>query len=234
VTQTLLLHIAIAAVLLAASMHPTSRRLVLRMARGRFGLPHRKPGLAPVFPRTTVLGSLALAFGLPFLFFLGSVPYFGLPQTELLLVTPALGSALLVLAIHDAAEYRLPDRLTLPIIGLGLASTALQGTILEAVLGAVIWGGLPLLLSALHGRLRGGSGLGFGDVKLMAAMGVWLGWAGAAFAIAGSTIAALGYALVIHAAGLQRSEGRLRIPLGIFLASGFWIAVLIKYSLLPV
>lgn len=86
---------------------------------------------------------------------------------------------LLVLAWVDAETGLLPDLLTLPLLWLGLLVN-LNGAFVplhDAVLGAVA--GYLLLWSVYWGfRLTTGrEGLGYGDFKLLAALGAWLGWA---------------------------------------------------------
>jgi leader peptidase (prepilin peptidase)/N-methyltransferase len=82
------------------------------------------------------------------------------------------GWILLALLALDLAHLWLPDRLTLPLLGLGLLFGA--GTPTERLLGALIGGGGFLLLALGYRRLRGRDGLGLGDAKLMAALGAWL------------------------------------------------------------
>ncbi|MEO1040995.1 MAG: A24 family peptidase [Pseudomonadota bacterium] len=84
---------------------------------------------------------------------------------------------LLVLAVIDAETGFLPDALTLPLalIG-GAAAVAGYGPgITEALLGGVLGGGSFFLLAQGYRKLRGEEGLGGGDVKLMAAAGIWCG-----------------------------------------------------------
>ena len=97
--------------------------------------------------------------------------------TASLLLTPVLTLVLAALARNDQRERRLPDRLTLPLLGMGLVLAIWRagGVPLSELVGA---GGGFLLFWALgeaHLRLRGTDGLGLGDAKLLAA-GAWLGW----------------------------------------------------------
>jgi leader peptidase (prepilin peptidase)/N-methyltransferase len=84
-----------------------------------------------------------------------------------------LGWGLLALLALDAEHYWLPDRITLPLLGLGLLLGA--GEFADRLLGAAIGGGALLALALGYRLLRGREGLGLGDVKLMAALGAWLG-----------------------------------------------------------
>ena len=87
-------------------------------------------------------------------------------------------SMLLVLAVIDCHTALLPDVLTLPLLWLGLLFSLQRGVVPleEAVVGAVsgylcLWG-LYWLFRFATGR----EGLGYGDFKLAAALGAWVGW----------------------------------------------------------
>ncbi len=82
------------------------------------------------------------------------------------------GWLLLALLALDLGHLWLPDRLTLPLLGLGLLFGA--GTPAERLAGAAIGGGGLLLVALAYRRLRGRDGLGMGDAKLMAGLGAWL------------------------------------------------------------
>lgn len=127
-----------------------------------------------------------------------------------------LGWALLALLFLDAEHFWLPDRITLPLLALGLAFGA--GSIADRLLGMALGGGAFLLLALGYRFLRGKEGLGGGDVKLMAALGAWLG------------PALIGPLLLVSAsiglllAGVSRLRGRAlpaggRIPLGACMAA---------------
>lgn len=84
-----------------------------------------------------------------------------------------LGWLLLALIALDSEHYWLPDRITLPLLALGIAFGL--GSPGERLLGATIAGGLLLALALGYRRWKGRDGLGLGDVKLGAALGAWLG-----------------------------------------------------------
>lgn len=85
---------------------------------------------------------------------------------------------LIALIFIDADTSLLPDSLTLPLLWLGLLFN-LNGTFIplnEAVIGAVV-GYLSLwCVFWLFKLLTGKEGMGYGDFKLLAALGAWLGW----------------------------------------------------------
>jgi len=85
---------------------------------------------------------------------------------------------LLALVFIDLDTYLLPDLVTLPLLWIGLLVN-IPGTYIDlssAVIGAVA--GYLVLWSVYHGfrLLTGKEGLGYGDFKLVAAIGAWLGW----------------------------------------------------------
>jgi leader peptidase (prepilin peptidase)/N-methyltransferase len=94
------------------------------------------------------------------------------------LATPVLIALLAALTCIDLRERRLPDRLTLPLLGLGLALAARRtnGLPIAELAGAGVGFLLFWALGEAHYRLRGVEGLGLGDAKLLAAGGAWLGW----------------------------------------------------------
>ncbi|MCM2971052.1 prepilin peptidase [Larsenimonas suaedae] len=85
---------------------------------------------------------------------------------------------LLALAVIDADTLLLPDVLTLPLLWLGLLYHVLidPSRLQDAVLGAMI--GYSLLWSFywLFKIVTGKEGMGYGDFKLLAALGAWCGW----------------------------------------------------------
>ncbi len=99
---------------------------------------------------------------------------FGIPLAGALLFTWTL----IALTFIDFDTQLLPDDLTLPLLWLGLAFN-LRHTFVslhQAVIGAMV--GYLLLWSVfwLFKLIRGKEGMGYGDFKLLAAMGAWLGW----------------------------------------------------------
>ena len=84
----------------------------------------------------------------------------------------------LPLSIFDIQQQRLPDLATIPIACAGL----LQGyllpyvTFFDCLLGFILGFVLTATVSILYSRIRGKTGLGWGDVKLIAAVGALIGW----------------------------------------------------------
>ena len=129
-------------------------------------------------------------------------------------------SLMLVLAIIDATHLLLPDPLTWGGIGLGLAGSFVVGwtTPRDAVFGAAIGAGALLLLIGLWYLLRRVRGMGLGDVKMLAAVGAFLGIGGMLLALfLASLIGALAGLLFLVRGRLGWSS---RLPFGVFLAIG--------------
>ena len=133
--------------------------------------------------------------------------------------------ALIALAAIDFDTQLLPDSITLPLLWIGLAFNlnGVMADISSAVLGAMIgylalWGVFWAFKLA-----TGKEGMGYGDFKLLAALGAWLGWEMLpAIILLSSVVGALvGVALIIFA-----KRGRdIPIPFGPYLASAGIIAL---------
>ena len=152
-------------------------------------------------------------------------------------VMPGIGGAawalfgwlLLTLAILDWRHFWLPDRLTFPLIGLGLTIGIWANgvSMTDRLIGAAVGYGALLVIALGYKRLRGREGLGLGDAKLLAALGAWLGWQALPFILLiASTLGLLG---AIAATLLGRGvKATTRVPLGTLLAAAAlpgWIVV---------
>lgn len=146
----------------------------------------------------------------------------------LALVTALLGWWLLLAATLDLEHQWLPDRLTLPLIPLGLAAAwAGFGPPLDQRLaGAAIGGGAFLLIAFAYRRLRGREGMGGGDPKLFAAVGAWVGaWALPAILLSAGLLG-LAAVLAMRLRG-EAVSAATRLPLGTLIALAAWPAWLI-------
>ena len=129
-------------------------------------------------------------------------------------------AVLVALAGIDWDTTLLPDNLTLPLLWAGLVSAALGWTIglSDSVWGAVV--GYLSLWSVywLFKLTTGKEGMGFGDFKLLAALGAWLGWMALPQIVLVSAIAGALVGLIATWRGTMRFEEPL--PFGPFLAIG--------------
>ena len=133
---------------------------------------------------------------------------------------------LIALAGIDVNEKLLPDQITLPLLWIGLFAN-INGTFAplpDAVTGAIA-GYLSLWsLYWVFKLVTGKEGMGYGDFKLLAALGAWLGWQMLPLVILISSTFGAVFGL---AAILLGGQGRnLQIPFGPFLAGAGWIALL--------
>jgi leader peptidase (prepilin peptidase)/N-methyltransferase len=141
------------------------------------------------------------------------------------LVAAAFCALLVALAGIDLEHFLLPDVLTLPglVLGLAVSWAAYWISWQEALIGAVLGGGGLWLLGKAWYLLRHEEGLGFGDVKMLAMVGAFLGWQGVLVTVllASAAGALLGIALVIGG----RLELGSKLPFGVFLSAGAVVAL---------
>ncbi|TMQ60479.1 MAG: prepilin peptidase [Candidatus Eisenbacteria bacterium] len=139
-------------------------------------------------------------------------------ETPLLLVPQAAFLlALLAIAWIDLDTQTIPDVVTIPGVGLGLAASLFAPPGLAgALLGAVCGGASLWLVGALYERSTGVPGMGGGDVKLAAMMGAFLGVGGVFGAIFLASLAGSVFGILLIARG--KGSRRTAIPFGTFLA----------------
>jgi leader peptidase (prepilin peptidase)/N-methyltransferase len=133
--------------------------------------------------------------------------------------------ALISLALIDLDTTLLPDDLTLPLLWLGLLLNldATYASLPDAVIGAMAG---YLVLWAVYWLFKlttGKDGMGYGDFKLLAALGAWLGWQMLpAILLLSSVVGALiGIAMIV----LVKHDRRKPIPFGPYLAGGGLVAL---------
>lgn len=133
---------------------------------------------------------------------------------------------LIALTFIDYDHQILPDEITLPLLWGGLVLNLFEVfvPIHDAVIGAIS-GYMSLWLVYQGFRLlTGKEGMGYGDFKLLAAAGAWLGWQVLPLIVLLS--AATGSIIGIGAIVLKRTTRSQPIPFGPFLATGTVIALL--------
>ncbi len=134
--------------------------------------------------------------------------------------------ALLALTFIDADTQLLPDDITLPLLWLGLlfnlsgTFTDLHSSVIGAVAGYLTLWAVYWLFKLATGK----DGMGYGDFKLLAAIGAWLGWQMLPLVILLSSLvgAVVGITLIVAA----RHGRNIPIPFGPYLAGGGLIALL--------
>lgn len=166
----------------------------------------------------------AAVAGLSAALFAASVWRFG--PTLMALNAMALLAALLALAWIDYDCSLLPDVITLPLLWAGLMVNLHAGLtpLPMAVLGAAL--GYGFLWSVFHVFLwlTGREGMGYGDFKMSAALGAWLGLAALPWLLLGASLVGLAGACLLRLSGRTRHGQAL--PFGPYLAIAGAIALL--------
>ena len=164
-----------------------------------------------ISPRYPLIELLTGALGLLVAWQLG-------PSTAALMAL-VLVYALVALTFIDLEHKLLPDSLTLPLIWLGLVANSLGFfTSLQAALWGAVAGYLSLWLIYWGFRLiTGRHGMGYGDFKLLAALGAWLGWQALPIIVMVSAVAGIVVALALR---LRATQTDPQMPFGPFLSAG--------------
>lgn len=133
---------------------------------------------------------------------------------------------IIALTLIDLDEYLLPDNLTLPLIWVGLiansfgAFTTLENAVYGAIAGYMSLWSIFWLFKLLTGK----EGMGYGDFKLLAAIGAFLGWQALPVVILLSSAvgAVVGIAMMI----ILGRDKNIPIPFGPYLAAAGFITAL--------
>jgi leader peptidase (prepilin peptidase) / N-methyltransferase len=154
---------------------------------------------------------------------------FGAPAASALLITWAL----IALTGIDIDHQLLPDNITLPLMWAGLLAAVIIGPSAgatlpvspqDALIGAM--SGYVSLWLVFHAfrLVTGKEGMGYGDFKLFAALGAWLGWKLLPLVIVLS--AASGAVLGILMIVLRGRDRSAPMPFGPYLAAAGWLAIM--------
>ncbi|HYC54535.1 MAG TPA: prepilin peptidase [Candidatus Binatia bacterium] len=135
----------------------------------------------------------------------------------------ALTSALVVITFIDIDYFIIPDRITLPSLMVAPAAAFFVGqvSLRSSLLGIVLGGGLLWAFAWGYERVRGQEGMGFGDVKLLAMIGGFLGWEAPLFSLMVGALTGSAIGLVVMLARKGRLD--MAIPFGPFLAFGAFL-----------
>ena len=140
--------------------------------------------------------------------------------------------ALIAISVIDIDHQIIPDSISLPLIWIGLALSLFHPVANASVLfvdpRTAIVGALAGYLSLwsvyqLYRLMTGKEGMGYGDFKLLAALGAWLGWQMLLLIILLS--AAVGAAIGITMIVMRRHDRNVPIPFGPYLAAAGWFAM---------
>ncbi|RMD71447.1 MAG: prepilin peptidase [Gammaproteobacteria bacterium] len=173
---------------------------------------------APISPRYPLVEFLTAALSVLVVWRFG-------PSLQAAFALPLVW-ALIALSFIDLDRQILPDEITLPVLWAGLLASLIpvfadpESSILGAAAGYLLLWGVYQAFRLLTGK----EGMGYGDFKLLALLGAWLGWQALPLII---LIASLAGSLVGIALILLKGHHRdTPIPFGPFLALGGFIALL--------
>lgn len=134
--------------------------------------------------------------------------------------------ALITLTFIDLDHHLLPDSITLPLLWLGLlintqgVFTSLESAVYGAAAGYLILWSVYWLFKLLTGK----EGMGYGDFKLLAAIGAWGGIKILPLVVLLSSVVGVILALLLIA--FRRHQAQNPLPFGPYLAIAGWIALL--------
>jgi leader peptidase (prepilin peptidase)/N-methyltransferase len=133
--------------------------------------------------------------------------------------------ALIVLTMIDADHQLLPDDITLPLLWLGLIANAfgIFTDLASAVWGAVYGYGSLWSVYWAFKLTTGKEGMGYGDFKLLAALGAWLGWQSLPMIILMSSL--IGAIIGITMMALSKLGRGQPMPFGPYLAIAGWLSL---------
>ena len=137
-----------------------------------------------------------------------------------------LTAFLIALAGIDADHQLLPDNFTLPLLWTGILLNfwSVHTDLASSVMGAVA--GYLALWSVYHlfRLLTGKEGMGYGDFKLLAALGAWMGWQMLPLIILLSSVVGALFGLILMGTGKMKRDNPM--PFGPFIAAAGWIALI--------
>jgi len=171
--------------------------------------------ISPQYPLIEILTGLTTAY---------ITWHFGFSLQTLFAVL--LTWALICLSVIDLEHSLLPDDITLPFMWLGLACnifgvfTDITSSLIGAMLGySILW-----FIFMSFKVITGKEGMGYGDFKLLALFGAWLGWQSLPLIIILSSITAsiIGIAMIIF----KGKDKAAAFPFGPYLAIAGWITLL--------
>jgi leader peptidase HopD len=125
-----------------------------------------------------------------------------------------------LLVWHDMRHGLLPDRFTCPLLWCGLAYACLRDT---ELLPDKVWGAIAGYLGFAflywgYRLLRGCEGLGYGDIKFLAALGAWHGWQALSMLVFIAAVLAFATVSFSSIMGKKKMAQKNPLPFGPFLA----------------
>ena len=152
----------------------------------------------------------------------------GMLGLEVFLAIPAIFAALLIwVSVIDIERLEVPDIASFLLVSLGILRVLLAPSevdTVDVVLGGLLWPALFYGLAHLYLRRRGVHGLGFGDVKLIAGIGVWCGFLPVITVVLLASLAAIGAMIALSVLRRQsiHETAQSAIAFGPFLCLSAW------------
>ena len=148
-----------------------------------------------------------------------------------LILTPMLLSAFVI-------DYRLqiiPNRLNLTMFEVGMVIAFLYGTsnvaiTIDMLLGMLVGGGIFLAITAIGGLIYGKEAMGFGDVKLMGALGLYFGVSNILVISVMSFLIGAILGIILIVSKIKKSDEY--IPFGPFIVIATFITIIVPFEIL--
>ena len=150
---------------------------------------------------------------------------------KVMILTPMLLSAFVI-------DYRLqiiPNRLNLTMFEIGLVIAFIYGLsdvaiTINMILGMLAGGGIFLLITLIGGAIYGKEAMGFGDVKLMGALGLYLGLSSIITTTLLSFLIGAILSIILLATKIKKMDEY--IPFGPFIVMGTFISIFVPFELI--
>ena len=139
---------------------------------------------------------------------------------------------LIAMAFIDYDTFLLPDQLTLPLLWLGLfvnlwgEITSLQSAVVGAMVGYLLLWSVYWVFKLITKK----EGMGYGDFKLLAALGAWMGWQILPALVLIASVVGVIYAIATGLFGAAKRDNPM--PFGPFLAAAGWVCLLQRDTLI--
>ncbi|WP_457645933.1 prepilin peptidase [Profundibacter sp.] len=147
----------------------------------------------------------------------GGVPWFG----------PGLAAVLIWISVVDFERFVIPDIASLLLFTGGAVYVGFwpDVAVWQHLLGAVVWPLVFWLVGVVYLRWRGVHGLGFGDVKLMAGIAMWVGYFGAVQVVLAASLAGIAVLMVymVMQRGRMAEIGKSAVAFAPFLCLSAWV-----------
>ncbi len=150
---------------------------------------------------------------------------------EYLIITPMLIATFVI----DYRKQIIPNRLTLTMFEVGIIFAFISGItsmnlFIDKILGLIAGGGIFLLITLIGGAIAGKEAMGFGDVKLMGALGLFFGLTTTIMIAVLSFL--LGAIISVILLITKKKKSNEYIPFGPFIVIAAFIAMFIPHNLL--